>query len=460
VSRPFFDKILIANRGEIALRVARTCRELGIATVAVYSTADRDSPVVRYADEAIHIGPETAAHSYLYMPSVVEAALRCGADGAHPGYGFLSEDADFARACAENHITLIGPSADVMDKVADKARVRALMADAGLPILAGSDGALGSLGEAEEIADKIGYPVVLKASAGGGGRGIEVVPDRDALQPAFRRTTGYARQLFGNGDLYLEKYLPAARHVEVQILCDSLGTVLHLGERDCSLQRRNQKLIEEGPSVLSEDVRRQLHEYAVTGARSIGYTSAGTMEFLVTPDGQVTFMEINCRIQVEHPVTEMLTGVDLIREQIRVAAGQPLLLRQEDIRLDGCAIEFRINAEDPAAGFRPAPGRLEDFRTPGGIGVRVDAGYQQGDAIPPNYDSLIAKLVVCAATREEAIARGERALGEFIVAGPGVCTTVPLLRELLTNPAFLAGEHTTRTVDELMAGTEVTRWVR
>jgi acetyl-CoA carboxylase biotin carboxylase subunit len=458
VTAPPFSKVLIANRGEIALRVARTCRELGIRSVAVYSTADRDSPVVRYADEAVHIGPDLASHSYLYMPSVVEAALRCGADAVHPGYGFLSEDADFARASAENRITFIGPDPDVMDRVADKAAVRSLMAGAGLPILAGSEGALADPGEAEQVADDIGYPVVLKASAGGGGRGIEVAYDCEELRRAFRRTTGYARQLFGNGELYLERYLPAARHIEVQLLCDAAGTVLHLGERDCSLQRRNQKLIEEGPSLLPDGVRRQLHEYAVAGARSISYTNAGTMEFLVTPEGRITFMEINCRIQVEHPVTEMLTGIDLVGEQIRVAAGLPLTLRQDRVVPRGHVIEFRVNAEDPAAGFRPAPGRLDTFRRPGGPGVRVDAGYGQGDTVPPNYDSLIAKLIVAAPTRAEAIARGDRALEEFVVAGPGVATTVPLLRDLLRNPAFAAGLHTTRTVDELMSGAEVTRW--
>jgi acetyl-CoA carboxylase, biotin carboxylase subunit len=446
-----FGKILIANRGEIALRVARTCRELGIKTVAVYSTADRDARFAAYADEAVHIGPGPARRSYLYAPALIEAALRTGAEAIHPGYGFLSEDADFARICADHGITFIGPRPEVMDCVGDKAKVRSLMAAAGLPVLPGSDGAVPSLAEAELIANEIGYPVIVKAAAGGGGRGIEVARDRPELREVYRRTTAFARQVFGNGDVYLERFVPVARHVEVQLLGDASGTVVHLGERDCSLQRRNQKLVEEAPSpFLPASVRARLGELAVAGARHIGYTGAGTMEFLVDPDGEPTFMEINARIQVEHPVTEMLTGVDLVREQIRVAAGERLPFRQEQVALTGAAIECRVNAEDPDAGFRPTPGRLAVFRPPGGPGVRVDSGYAQGDAVPPNYDSLIAKLIVWAPTREEAIARADRALAEFAVEGPGVATTIPLLRRLLAQPRFAAGEHTTRFVDEFV----------
>ncbi|WP_084963784.1 acetyl-CoA carboxylase biotin carboxylase subunit [Thermoactinospora rubra] len=447
-----FRKILIANRGEIALRVARTCREMGIPTVAVYSTADRDARFAAYADEAVHIGPAQARRSYLYAPAVIEAALQTGADAIHPGYGFLSEDADFARICADNGITFIGPRPEVMDCVGDKARVRSLMAEAGLPVLPGSDGAVASLSDAEQVAARIGYPVIVKAAAGGGGRGIEVARDRAELKDVYRRTTAFARQVFGNGEVYLERYIPVARHVEVQLLGDEHGTVLHLGERDCSLQRRNQKLVEEAPSpVLPDGVRAALGEYAVAGARHVGYTGAGTMEFLVDAAGRATFMEINARIQVEHPVTEMLTGVDIVREQIRVAAGEPLSFTQDQVELAGAAIECRVNAEDPDAGFRPTPGRLAVFRPPGGPGVRVDSGFSQGDMVPPTYDSLIAKLVVWAPTRAEAIARADRALAEFAVEGAGVATTIPLLRRLLAQPEFAEGRHTTRFVEEFLS---------
>ncbi|GAA3441444.1 acetyl-CoA carboxylase biotin carboxylase subunit [Planomonospora venezuelensis] len=457
--KPLFDKVLIANRGEIALRVARTCREMGIRTVAVHSTADRDARFVSYADESVHIGPGPAKRSYLYVPNVIEAALRTGAEAIHPGYGFLSEDADFAQVCAENGITFIGPRPEVMECVGDKARVRSLMAAAGLPVLPGSEGTVPTLGDAEAIAGEIGYPVIVKAAAGGGGRGIEVAGDRAELQEVYRRTTALARQVFGNGDVYIERYLPAARHVEIQLLCDELGNAVHLGERDCSLQRRNQKLIEEAPSpALPQRLRALLGEYAVAGARSVGYTGAGTMEFLVDPAGNVTFMEINGRIQVEHPVTEMLTGIDLVREQIRVAAGHPLPFTQQEVRFTGAAVECRVNAEDPRAGFRPTPGRLEVFRVPGGPGTRVDSGFAQGDTVPPNYDSLVAKVIVWAPSREEAIARAQRALAEFEVGGPGVATTIPLLRQLLAHPSFERAEHTTRFVDELMAEQPTTRW--
>jgi acetyl-CoA carboxylase biotin carboxylase subunit len=459
MSAPPFSTVLIANRGEIALRIARTCREMGIRTVAVYSSADRLASAVSYADEAVHIGPEPVRRSYLYMPSIVEAALRHGADAIHPGYGFLSEDPDFAQVCADNGITFIGPRPETMALIGDKARVRALMAEAGLPVLPGSDDCVPTSAEADRVGRQIGFPVVIKAAAGGGGRGIEVAADAAELAQVYLRTRAQARQIFGNGDVYIEKYLPAARHVEVQILCDDAGNAIYLGERDCSLQRRHQKLVEEGPCPgLAEKVRMQLGEYAVIGARCLGYTGAGTMEFLVGPDGSATFMEINGRIQVEHPVTETLVGLDLVREQIRVAAGFRLLLSQEDVQVSGAAIECRINAEDPDAGFRPTPGRLEVFRPPGGPGIRVDSGYHQGEAVPASYDSLIAKLIVWAPNREEAIARAQRGLAEFAVAGPGVHTTIPLLRRLLGHPVFAAGGHTTRFVDDLMAQREPTRW--
>ncbi len=452
--------VLIANRGEIALRVARTCREMGIRVVAVHSTADRDSAVVDFADESVHIGPPAARRSYLYMPNLIEAALRHGVDAIHPGYGFLSEDPDFAQVCADNGIAFIGPPPAVMTELGDKSRVRALMADAGLPVLPGSDGTVATVEEAQDIGDRIGYPQVVKAAAGGGGRGIEIVPAAVDLPEVFRRTTAFARQVFGNADVYLERYVAAARHVEVQLLADSRGTVVHLGERDCSLQRRNQKLVEESPSpLLPAKVRARLGDYAVAGARALGYVGAGTMEFLVDPSGTVTFMEINGRIQVEHPVTEMLTGLDVVREQILVAQGHPLSFDQASVRMDGVAIECRVNAEDPSANFRPTPGRLERFHVPGGPGTRVDAGFRQGDTVPANYDSLVAKLVVWAPTRQEALARADRALGEFVISGPGVATTIPLLRTLLAHPSFGDATHTTKFVDELMSGHVLTPWV-
>jgi acetyl-CoA carboxylase, biotin carboxylase subunit len=446
-----FRKILIANRGEIALRIARTCREMGIATVAVHSTADRDGAVVGYAEQAVHIGPDHPKRSYLYVPNIIEAALQHGVDAIHPGYGFLSEDADFARICTENGIVFIGPRPEVMEQAGDKARIRALMAEAGLPVLPGSDGPVGTVAEAERIAAEIGFPLIIKASAGGGGRGISVVHSADAFVTAFRETGHQAKAIFGNGEVYLERYLPAARHVEVQILADGTGRTVHLGERDCSLQRRNQKLIEEAPSPgLPPGLAERLGEYAVAGARAIGYTGAGTMEFLVAPDGTATFMELNARIQVEHPVTEMVTGLDLVREQIRIAAGLPLSVTQEQVATGGVAIECRINAEDPDAGFRPAPGRLKRFHPPGGPFTRVDSGFTEGDEIPPHYDSLIAKLVVWAPTRDAAIARADRALAEFAVDGPGVRTTIGLLRRLLAEPDFAEARHTTKFVDGLM----------
>jgi acetyl-CoA carboxylase biotin carboxylase subunit len=448
-----FEKVLIANRGEIAVRVARACREMGITSVAVCSTADHDSLATRYADESVHIGPPPARRSYLYIPNIIEAALRCGVDAIHPGYGFLSEDPDFAQVCADNGITFIGPRPDVMECVANKARVRSLMVDAGLPVLPGSDGAARTLAEAEQVADEVGYPVVVKASAGGGGRGIAIARERTDLPDVYRTTTALAQNLFGNGEVYLEHYLDRARHVEIQVLCDGYGNAVHLGERDCSLQRRNQKLVEESPSAgLPARLRDDLGRYALAGARGVGYTGAGTMEFLVDDGDGVTFMEINGRIQVEHPVTEMVSGIDLVRQQIRVAAGEPLGFGQQDVTLTGAAIECRVNAEDPAADFRPTPGHLDVFRPPSGPWTRVDSGFEEGDSVSPYYDSLLAKVIVWAPSRDEAIARADRALGEFAVEGRGMSTTIPLVRRLLAHPAFVKGEHTTRFVDSFLSG--------
>jgi acetyl-CoA carboxylase biotin carboxylase subunit len=444
-----FKKILIANRGEIAVRVARTCREMGIRTVAVYSTADRDSAAVRLADESIHIGPAPARRSYLNAASVLEAALATGAEAIHPGYGFLSEDPDFADACEDNGITLIGPPAAVMARLGGKISARALMSEVGLPLLPGSLDPLDPVA-ARELAERIGYPVIVKASAGGGGRGMRVIRDGERFADEFRQTQATAQTLFGDGRVYLEKYLDTARHVEVQILCDAYGGAVHLGTRDCSVQRRHQKLIEESPApALPPGLADRMGEAAVSGALAAGYVGAGTFEFLFGPDDEFYFMEVNCRIQVEHPVTEMVTGIDLVAEQIMIAAGEPLRLRQRDIRPAGVSIECRINAEDPARDFLPTPGEIETFVPAGGPFVRVDTHAYPGYRVPPDYDSLLAKLIVWAPDREQAISRMHRALGEFRIEGPHLRTTSALLADVLDEPAFRAATHDTSLIDEM-----------
>jgi acetyl-CoA carboxylase biotin carboxylase subunit len=452
-----FSKVLIANRGEIALRVARACRELGIRTVAVYSTADRDSAVVRYADEAVQIGPGPAKRSYLNMPAVVGAALRTGADAVHPGYGFLSEDPYFAEACANNGIAFIGPPPQVIAKLGDKVAARGLMAEVGVPLLPGSLHPLRTVDQAKAVVDEIGLPVIIKAAAGGGGRGMSVVRDEADFSRAYRETRAAAQALFGDNRVYVERYLDRARHVEIQVLADSHGSVIQLGERDCSAQRRHQKLVEETPAPgLSEEVRRAMGEAAVRGARAAGYVGAGTFEFLYDPEsGGFYFMEVNCRIQVEHPVTEMATGVDLVAEQIRVAAGERLRLRQRDVRPHGAVVECRINVEDPERGFVPAPGVLQEFVPAGGPFVRVDSHGFPGYKVPAEYDSLLAKLLVWAPDREQALERMQRALAEFRVSGPGVHTTAAFLGELLSDPVFRRGEHTTSVVEDVLAARKV-----
>ncbi|MDX2645435.1 acetyl-CoA carboxylase biotin carboxylase subunit [Streptomyces sp. PA03-1a] len=445
-----FSTVLVANRGEIALRVARACRELGIRTVAVYSTADRDSAVVRFADEAVHIGPPPARASYLNIPAVVEAARRTGAQAVHPGYGFLSEDPDFAEVCEANGLTFIGPSPEVLSRLGDKAACRALMAEAGLPVLPGSTGPLAGAADAKEAAQQTGYPVILKAVAGGGGRGMAVVTDPDRLLDTYKRTAAHARAVFGDDRLYLERYVERARHVEVQVLCDRHGAVVHLGERDCSVQRHHQKLVEETPAPdLPARLRSQMCDAAVRGARAVGYTGVGTFEFVLTPERDFHLMEVNCRLQVEHPVTEMVTGIDLVREQILVAAGHPLTLRQEDVVHRGVAVECRVNAEDPARDFAPTPGLLTEFEVPGGPFVRVDTHAFPGWRIGPDYDSLLAKAVVWAPDRERALARMDRVLEELRVRGEGVRTTAGFLRKVLARPEFRAGRHTTSLVGEM-----------
>lgn len=447
-----FSTVLIANRGEIALRVARTCRELGIRTVAVYSTADRDAAVVRFADRAVHIGPPASKRSYLHIPSIIEAALQTGSEAIHPGYGFLSEDPDFAEVCEAKGITFVGPSPTVMRQLGDKAVARALMAQAGLPVLPGSDEALTGPVAAQETARRVGFPVILKAVAGGGGRGMTVVRNPEDLLRAYGQTRAHARAIFGDDRLYLERFVEDARHIEVQVLRDTHGSTVHLGERDCSVQRRHQKLIEECPAPgLSEELRAAICAEAVRGAEAVGYVGAATFEFVLTPADEFYLMEINCRLQVEHPVTEMVTGIDIVREQLMVAAGLPLTIRQEDVSPRGVSLECRVNAEDPAKEFAPTPGSLSDFRPPGGQFVRVDTHAYPGWRVGPDYDSLLAKTVVWAPDRVQALARMDRALGEFQIDGSGLRTTVGFLREVLGRSEFRAAKHTTGLVDAMTA---------
>ncbi|HWE91121.1 MAG TPA: acetyl-CoA carboxylase biotin carboxylase subunit [Pseudonocardiaceae bacterium] len=445
-----FEKILIANRGEIALRVARTCRELGIRTVGVHSTADADADFVRFADESVCIGPPPPKASYLNMAAVLQAAAQTNADAIHPGYGFLSEDADFAEACRADGVGFIGPSPELMKQIADKAVARARMAEAGLPMLPGSVSELATEDDVRRAAGRTGYPLIIKATAGGGGRGMRVVHEAGELLDAYWQNRANARRLFGHDGVYLERFLTGPRHVEVQVLADHHGNTVHLGERDCSVQRRHQKLIEETPaSGLSAGLRDRMTAAAVAGARHIGYQGAGTFEFLVDDRHEFYFMEINCRIQVEHPVTEAVTGIDLIREQILVAAGQPLSLRQQDIHNRGAAIEIRVQTEDPAHDFRPTAGRLDRFAVPGGPFTRVDTATRAGASVPPFYDSLLAKLIVWAPDRAQALARADRALSEFDIHGENLSSTVDFTRTVLADPDFRNGRHDTGLVGRL-----------
>ncbi|MEV4624845.1 acetyl-CoA carboxylase biotin carboxylase subunit [Micromonospora sp. NPDC049523] len=446
-----FEKLLIANRGEIALRVARACRELGIRTVAVHSTADRDSAVVRYADESVCIGPAASRHSYLNAAAIVEAARQTGAEAVHPGYGFLSEDPDFAEICADNGLTFVGPRPEVMAALGDKSRARALMREAGLPLLPGSVETLATVGEARAVADEIGYPVIIKVAAGGGGRGMTVVWSPADFARAYAHTRTVARAVFSDDRVYVERYLPQARHVEVQVLCDGHGGGVHLGTRDCSVQRRHQKLVEEGPApALSAATLEAIAAAALRGALSVGYSGAGTVEFLVDEAERFHFMEINCRIQVEHPVTEMISGVDLVHEQLYVASGVPLRISQDEVQLRGVAIECRVNVEDPDRDFLPTPGRLDRFQPPGGPFTRVDTHGLPGYVVGPHYDSLLAKVIVWAPERALALDRMERALDEFDITGAGVHTTIPFIRRVLDDARFRKGSYSTDLVDRLL----------
>lgn len=413
-----FNKILIANRGEIAIRIIRACRELGIKTVAVYSTADRTALHAQIADEAICIGPAASKDSYLNSKALLAACEITGAQAIHPGFGFLSENSHFVRLCGKCGIKFIGPGADAMDAMGDKANAKKTMIENDVPVVPGSDGVVETLEEAKEIADRIGYPIMVKASAGGGGRGIRLVEKPEELEAAITAAKQEAKRFFANDDIYIEKFIVNPRHIEIQLLADEHGNVIYLGERDCSLQRRNQKVLEESPSpVMTEDLRRRMGEAAVRAAKACGYSNAGTVEFLVDKDLNFYFMEMNARIQVEHPVTEMVTGVDLVKAQINIAAGLPLPYKQEDIKLTGHVIECRINAEEPKNNFRPCPGCIKSIHMPGGFGVRIDTAVYQGYEIPPYYDSMIAKVLVKGTDRKEAIQKMKVALAEFLVEG-------------------------------------------
>ena len=435
-----FKKVLICNRGEIALRVIRTCRDMGIKTVQVYSKGDADSRPVQVADEAILIGPAPSARSYLHIPSIVHACLMSGAEAVHPGYGFLSQDTYFAEICKDSGITFIGPSPKTMEMMGDKSTARKLMGDAGLPVPGGTEKPLVNYEEARQQAERVGYPIILKASAGGGGRGMQVVFRPADLEEALESVKATAQAVFKDNRVYLEKFIRQARHVEIQVMGDSHGNAVYLGERDCSIQRRQQKLIEESPSTyIDAGLRKRMGEAAVAGAKAIGYESAGTMEFLVDPDKNFYFMEMNTRIQVEHPVTEATTGLDLIEMMIRVAAGEPLPVKQEDIKPRGHAIECRINAEDPAANWAPASGKLTKFIVPGGPDVRMDTHGYSGYVVPPFYDSLLAKVIVYGKDREDAMNIMLRALHEFTIEG--IKTTIPFHQRLLAHPVFRSGDY-------------------
>ena len=442
-----FNKVLIANRGEIALRVIRACRELGISTVAVYSEADRDALHVRFADEEVCIGRSPASESYLNRKSIIAAAEITNADAIHPGYGFLAENAEFAEICAKNGFVFIGPTADNIRKMGDKATARKLMIENGVPVVPGTKDLVPDENAAREEAKNIGYPLMVKATAGGGGKGMRVVRSEKELHRAFSMASAEAESAFGNPAVYLEKFIVKPRHVEIQIMADTKGNVVHLGERDCSIQRRHQKLIEEAPCpVMTEELREKMGEAAIKAAKSINYEGAGTVEFLLDKDHNFYFMEMNTRIQVEHPVTEMITGIDLVKEQILVASGEKLSFTKDDIRFSGHSIECRINAEDPSQGFRPGPGLINSMHRPGGPGVRVDTHIYSTYYIPPFYDSLLAKLIVHGKDRKEAIARMNRALDEFIVVG--VPTTIDFHKQIIHDPRFVSGDFDIQFLDE------------
>jgi len=444
-----FKKVLIANRGEIALRIIRACQELGIRTVAVYSEADRESLHVRFADEDVCIGPPASSQSYLNIPRIIAAAEITGAEAIHPGYGFLAENADFSDICAKSNIIFIGPTADQIRAMGDKATARATMMAAGVPTVPGSKGLVADVAEAMTLVGGIGFPIMIKASAGGGGKGMRIAHDEASFPKLFEAARTEARSAFGDPSVYLEKCILKPRHVEIQVFGDEHGRVVHLGERDCSLQRRHQKLVEEAPSpALTSEIRDAMGDAAVKAAAAIDYVGAGTVEFLLDEDGSFYFIEMNTRIQVEHPVTEVTTGFDLVKEQILVAAGNPLSFPDEPVVLRGHAIEFRINAEDPERNFQPSPGMITTFHPPGGPGVRLDTHVYAGYRVPPYYDSLLGKLIVSGKTREEALVRARYALNSFVIEG--VATTLPFLAEIVESPDFQTGNVDTRFVERFM----------
>ena len=441
-----FKKILIANRGEIAVRIIRACHEMGIKVVAIYSETDKDAMHVKLSDEAYCIGKTAVKDTYLNVQNILCVAIHTKAEAIHPGYGFLSENTDFAKMCEEFGITFIGPKPDIINKIGDKSNAKDTMKSAGVPIVPGSDGEIEHIEEAIEIAKKIGYPVIVKASAGGGGKGMRVVNSEDELISSIETAQKEAQNYFGNPMVYLEKYLEYTRHVEIQLVGDNYGNVVHLGERDCSIQRRHQKLVEESPSpALNEDLRNAMGQAAVKVAKAINYNSVGTVEFLLDEDNNFYFMEMNTRIQVEHGVSEMITGIDLLKEQIAIAAGEKLSFTQEDVKINGCAIECRINAEDPAMNFIPTPGKIKNYIAPGGIGIRIDSAVYTGYVIPPFYDSMVSKVIAWGRTREEAISRMKRALDEFVI--DGVKTTIPFHKKLMDNETFRKGNFNTKFLE-------------
>jgi acetyl-CoA carboxylase biotin carboxylase subunit len=444
-----FNKVLIANRGEIAVRIIRACQEMGIMTVAVYSEPDRTALHVQLADEAYCIGPKLSKDSYLNKFNILAVATKTNCDAIHPGYGFLSENPVFAENCEACGVTFIGPSADAISKMGDKSMAKDTMKKANVPVIPGSEGIVEDIEQAIAIGNEIGYPLIIKATAGGGGKGIRIAEDESSLLQQMEQAQQEAEKAFGNAGVYLEKYLTGMKHVEIQIIADRHGNVVHLGERDCSVQRRRQKLIEEAPCpILTPDVRAKMGEAAVRAAKAVNYCGAGTLEFLMAPNGDFYFMEMNTRIQVEHPVTEMITGVDLIKEMLSVSAGNPLSFTQDEVQINGWSIECRINAENPSNQFLPTPGTIENYLPPGGFGVRLESSCYPGCVISPFYDSMIAKLIVWGKTREEAIARMDRALREFVIQGKGVSTTIPFHLSVLEHPTFVSGECDIKFLEE------------
>ena len=447
-----FNKVLIANRGEIAVRIIRACRELGIATVAVFSEPDREALHTQLADEAVCIGPAKPQDSYLNMQNIISAAVLTNAQAIHPGFGFLSENSIFAEMCEECNIKFIGPDAKTIDEMGNKSHARDLMIKAGVNVIPGSDGTVESVEAAYELADKLGYPVMIKASAGGGGKGIRIAHSKEELKNAYESAKLETSLAFGDDEIYMEKVIVNARHIEIQILGDDFGNVIHLGERDCSIQRRNQKVLEEAPSPkLDDKTRKAMGEAAVRAAKAVGYKGAGTIEFLYDKDGNFYFMEMNTRVQVEHPVTEMVTGIDIVKEQLNIASGNPLSYKQEDVKITGHAIECRINAENPEKNFAPSPGTIDFLLIPGGgIGVRVDSAVYEGCDILPFYDSMIAKVITCGKDRNEAIAKMRRALYEFVIKG--VDTNIEFQESILNNPSYIAGEFDTSFIEKEILG--------